>query len=189
MDAHDAIQSISFRLADSVPDSLLERWQWEFRLGKQTIREKQALLQRIAQFEDQGYGACHLRDPRVAGMVQSNLHHFDGVRYDLIERCVMPNHVHVLIRQHPGVALARLVGSWKSYAAKRANAILGRQGRLWMTDYFDRFIRSEEHFAQASHYIRNNPVVAGLCGRQQDWAWSSANPRAWPSGVRGGWAV
>ena len=32
----------------------------------------------------------------------------------------------------------------------------------------------EEHLAAAVRYVAMNPVRAGLCGRAQDWGWSSA---------------
>ena len=155
--------------------------------GPHTSWTETARLRRlIAEYEDRGIGACHLGDPRVANLMQAALHFHDGKSYRLFEWCVMPNHVHVLIQQHAGAPLGRVVGSWKTYTAKRANALLGRQGRFWMPDYFDRYIRSPAHFEQACHYIRYNPVVAGLCEKPEDWSWSSANPDAWPHGMPGG---
>lgn len=136
----------------------------------------------IAEYEDRGFGACHLRDPRVARLVEGALHFHDGRYYRLFEWCVMPNHVHVLIQQLAGAPLGQVVGSWKTYTAKRANALLDRNGRFWMADYFDRYIRSAGHFYSARHYIRHNPVAARLCDKPEDWPWSSANPHAWPDG-------
>ena len=186
MDAPEVIQTISFRLADSVPRALLDAWRMEKTLGgpRASRKEKARLTRLIAEYEDRGFGACHLRDPRVAELVQRALHFHDGRTHRLFEWCVMPNHVHVLIQQHAGAPLGRLVRSWKTYTAKHANALLGRKGRFWMPDYFDRYIRSPAHFEQARHYIRQNPVVAGLCEKPEDWPWSSANPDAWPRGVR-----
>ena len=182
MDAAGAFQSISFRLADSVPGALVCQWRSQLELGgRLTSKSKNRQLRGlIAEHEDRGFGACHLRDPSVAELVQKALHFYDGRSYRLFEWCVMPNHVHVLIQQRGGVPLARVVGAWKSYTAKRANGLLGRRGRFWMPDYFDRYIRSQEHFDQACHYIRNNPKAAGLCERAADWRWSSAHADAWP---------
>ena len=188
MDASAAYQAISFRLADSVPGALLDAWRVQKALaGPDASRQEKARLRRvIAEYEDRGLGACHLRVPRVAELVQQALHFYDGKSYRLFEWCVMPNHVHVLIQQRAGVPLGRVVSSWKTYSARRANAMLGRQGRFWMPDYFDRYIRSPAHFDRACHYIRNNPVKARLCEKAEDWPWSSANPDAWPNGRRSG---
>ena len=185
MDAPEAFQTISFRLSDSVPKALLDAWRTQNAIGgpPASRKEKARLRRLIADYEDRGFGACQLRDPRVAELVQAALHFHDGKSYRLLEWCVMPNHVHVLIQQRAGAPLGRVVGSWKTYTAKRANALLGRHGRFWMPDYFDRYIRSADHFDRASHYIRHNPVAAGLCKKPEDWPWSSANPDAWPHGV------
>lgn len=52
---------------------------------------------------------------------------------------------------------------------------LGVPGRsLWMRDYWDRFIRDEQHLETAIHYIHQNPVKAGLCQSAETWRWSSA---------------
>ena len=181
MDAAQAVQSISFRLADSVPAALLAQWRQQLQLSASDAPDGNGrrLRRLIAAYEDRGHGTCHLRHPAIAKLVQNNLQHFDGTRYRLIEWCVMPNHVHVLIEQHEGVALDRVVNSWKSYTAKRANALLGRRGQFWTADYFDRYVRSESHFEQTARYIRNNPVAAGLCRRAEDWPWSSAGAEGW----------
>ncbi len=83
----------------------------------------------------------------------------------------MPNHVHVLIevKEH---SLSDIVRSWKSYTAHQVNKLLGRTGRFWMPDYFDRFIRDERHFAATVEYIRQNPVKAGLVDAPEKWPWS-----------------
>ena len=68
-----------------------------------------------------------------------------------------------------------IVHSWKSFSAKQANRILGRIGPFWMRDYFDRYVRGEEHFMAAMEYIEQNPVKAGLVRSANDWRWGSAS--------------
>ena len=168
-DAEGLVQSVAFRLADSVPQDLLRQWRAELRGADRTAE----LRERIARHEDAGHGACHLRQPEIARLVQDALLHFDGDRYRLLAWCIMPNHVHVLIEQTPDHRLADVVQSWKSFTAKRANRMLGRDGPFWARDYFDRYIRDESHFEAARRYIHENPVSAGLCAAAADWPWSS----------------
>ena len=85
----------------------------------------------------------------------------------------MPNHIHVLATLQDDYSLSSVVHSWKSYTAKRANKILGRNGAFWHVDYFDRFMRDEKHLATTLDYIHWNPVKAGLCPEPSDWKWSS----------------
>jgi len=80
----------------------------------------------------------------------------------------------VLIEMLEGHPLAAILHSWRSYTAKQANKILGRQGKFWANDYFDRYIRDRDHFVKATTYIRENPVKAGLATRAEDWPFSSA---------------
>jgi REP element-mobilizing transposase RayT len=163
------IQSITFRLNDSIPGTLLESWQGSI------DREHR---KRAQEFLDLGHGDCALRDPRIALLVNHALMHFDGARYHLLAWVIMPNHVHVLIETMEGHPLDKVIHSWKSFTSKEANKSLGRAGAFWYPDYFDRYIRDADHFEQAVAYIHENPVKAGLVSRSTDWPWSSAGARA-----------
>ena len=95
----------------------------------------------------------------------------------------MPNHVHVLIK--PLIELRRIVQSWKSYTGRWAlahhaelglRAPGGAKNRFWMPDYWDRYIRDENHYRNTIRYIHHNPVKANLCADSKEWPWSSARP-------------
>jgi REP element-mobilizing transposase RayT len=171
------VQSLAFRLHDAVPESVIQSWKaelnWIENLAATDPRE--IMLQKlILRYEDTGYGACWLRDERIAARVEDALLHFDDQRYRLIAWCVMPNHVHVLIETWESWPLAGVLHSWKSYTAHAANQILGRSGEFWFREYFDRFIREDRHFVNAVKYIEENPVKAGLVRASEKWRWSSA---------------
>ncbi len=91
--------------------------------------------------------------------------------------CVMPTHVHVVLAQVEGWPLPGVVKGWKSFTAKAINKALGRDGRFWAKDYFDRFMRDGEQFEATLAYVEANPVKAGLCTKPGDWRWSSAAGR------------
>ncbi|HYU17687.1 MAG TPA: transposase [Chloroflexota bacterium] len=129
---------------------------------------------RVEAYLDEGHGATWLSDPRIATLVEDAFLYLDRERYHLHAWVVMPNHVHVLITPRPGFRLSDIVQAWKSWSAKTANRILGRSGPFWQRDYFDRFIRDDEHFRAALDYIEENPVKAGLCDVPEGWRWSSA---------------
>ena len=107
-------------------------------------------------------------------MVQKSLLKFDGLRYRLFAWVVMPNHVHSLMTRFEEFELKDLLHSLKSYTAHEANKILHSEGKFWIADYFDRYIRNEKHFYKTIEYIENNPVKAGLWARPSDWPFSSA---------------
>jgi putative transposase len=151
-DTPEVIQSVTFRLADSLPAGILDT-------------EVDSVL-------DAGHGRCLLRHTEIADLVERALLHFDADRYRLLAWVVMPNHVHVLVQ--PGVPLAELLHTWKSFTGKAINRLLGERGAVWQPDYYDRFIRDEPHLAAAIAYVENNPVKAGLCTKAEEWRWGSA---------------
>jgi putative transposase len=126
---------------------------------------------------DAGHGCRLLARPANAEIVQRSLLHDDGVRYALGAWCIMPTHVHVLAELRFDATLADIVQTWKSATSHAINKREGRTGRLWRREYFDRFMRSDEQFANTVTYIENNPVAAGLCEKPENWRFSSANWR------------
>jgi hypothetical protein len=87
-DVGEVFQSITIRLFDSMPQSLLTKWREE--LAHESRDFEDELRWRIEAYLDKGYGACHLADIRIAGIVQNALLHFDGERYRLSAWVVMP---------------------------------------------------------------------------------------------------
>jgi len=166
-------QSITFRLDDSLPRTLLEIWNNELAHLSDTEAERER-RRRIEAALDTGHGECLLRKPAVGALVEQALLHFDRERYELHAWVVMPNHVHVLITPMKGNTLSSILHSWKSFTAKAVNRLLGRSGAFWLEEYFDRSIRDQEHYNRVVEYIHHNPVKAGLCAAAEDWVCSSA---------------
>ena len=167
------LQFITFRLYDSVPKEVILKWKEQV-AHESDFEQANKLLRLLEQYEDAGKGSCYLKDERIAKLVQDALLFHDGKRYKLLNWCIMPNHVHVLIEKFEGVTLSGILHSWRSFTSHKANEILGRTGDFWMKDYFDRFIRDESHLNATIRYIENNPVKAGLANEPEDWPWSSA---------------
>jgi REP element-mobilizing transposase RayT len=119
---------------------------------------------------DTGAGKCFLRNPAIAQIVVNALKEFDGSRYCLFAWSVMPNHVHVLFQTIGNISLVRILHSWKSFSAKAANQILGRNGEFWQREYHDHLIRNMTEFDRAVRYVMENPSKAGL--RNWPWVWS-----------------
>jgi len=176
------LQSITYHLADSLPAAVLQQIGTELRTLPPE-RQDTERRRRVEAWLDAGHGSCVLRLPEAAECVLDTWRRFAGERYDLIAWVVMPNHVHVLVRVYKGVPLAKVVQSWKSYTGRRIRALTeeGRAGarrprgqRVWMREYWDRYIRDERHFQMAVDYIHQNPVKARLAGTARGWPWSSA---------------
>jgi REP element-mobilizing transposase RayT len=169
-----ATYSITFRLADSLPQKVLDACLRERRDIFETAAYMQRpltdleharldrLLQTLDTYLDQGRGTCYLQNPQIAQLVASALQHFHTTRYHLLTWCIMPNHVHVLLSPIPPHTLASILHSWKSFTALHANRLLRRTGTFWMPEYFDHLIRNPQDLHRAHTYILNNPIKANL---------------------------
>ena len=148
---------------------------------------------------DHGYGSCILSNPAIAQEIISGWSYFDKKRYDLIAYVVMPNHVHLLIKAYDKWPLGALVHSWKQHAttfiknhadiwktyeqswhnihskAARDCGAPSKRPHIWQREYWDRFIRDENHFKKTVDYIHLNPVKSGLVQQPQQWTYSSYN--------------
>lgn len=179
-DGQNLIQSVTYRLADSLPQEKLKQLEESLKDLPDTEREVERRKQ-IENWLDAGMGCCALQHPEVAHFVQDSFLHFHRERYDLHAWCIMPNHVHVLVE--PITDLATIVQGWKSYSARwvlKESRHLGCQlpdgQAFWMREYWDRYIRDTEHYRNTVNYIHRNPVKAGLCQTPEEWQWSSAYP-------------
>ena len=123
---------VTFRLFDSLGDDLVR------------LRGRK----RIEEALDRGDGLAFLKRAEIGTLVFDALRFFDHQRYVLHSACVMPNHVHAVLRTLPCIALAKVLASWKSFTAKKANVLLGRSGRFWETEWYDRLICDERELAK-----------------------------------------
>ena len=112
-----------------------------------------AYQQTVEDALEHGFGPDWLKNSQVAGLLAKAMQHFDGERYDLLAWCVMPNHVHALVRPLGEHKLAEVLQSWKSFTAKEANKILNRTGGFWQQESYDHLIRDTNDFHNQRAYI------------------------------------
>jgi REP element-mobilizing transposase RayT len=167
------IQFITLRLADSLPQTLLNQLKLEVALRDVDSISRETLIL-VEKYLDKGYGECLLKRREVAEIVRDSLLHIAEDKCKLYSWVIMPNHLHCLIKPLENNALHKIMHSLKSFSAHEVNKVLNRTGKFWMREYFDRYIRDEEHFQKAVRYIEKNPVKAGLCENASDWEFSSA---------------
>ncbi len=170
---------LTFRLDDSLPISLLQKWKAEL-ISKQshqqqTYRPADEYEKKIQSYLDTNSGNCWLQNPDIADLVANALRYFDGARYVLHAWTIMPNHVHVLFTLIEPYKLPSIIHSWKSFTAHKANHFLKRTGRFWQPEYFDRSVKTSRQFEYCVRYILNNPVKAGLCNEFYQWPWSKTS--------------
>lgn len=178
-----AIVFITFRTCDSVPKAVLERWNREKddwlklrglfdgrhwseivpELNRERKREFSKHFNRCREdFLDTCHGRCILRDPRAAKILADALQHFDGVRYQLGDFVVMPNHVHLLASFPTPEGMRKQLTSWLHFTAVEINKLFNQSGNLWQPEPFDHLVRSIEQFRRLQEYIEDNPKKANL---------------------------
>ena len=159
------IYFVTFRLADSLPKSVVASLNTKYANDSDATRKKS---REVETHLDHGGGACHLKTPEIADLVADTLRHFDGERYRLFAWSIMPNHVHVVFQPRSPFKLEDILHSWKSFSAQAANKILGRRGEpFWQREYYDHLIQGGDPFRRAVRYTAENPMKAGL----KDWRW------------------
>ena len=193
---------VTFRLADSIPQSVLQAWREErdwLKTKEQQADDEETKIrfhrQWFKRFEDvlhsSSDGPMWLGDANVAGMMAECLHFRDQKMYHLHAFCIMSNHVHVVFTPllkaenlTPTITpqglrfvsddpdLQAIKQPLKSYSAHQANKILHRSGAFWESESYDHWIRDEQEYDRIVRYVLDNPVKAGLVDDWQDWQWS-----------------
>jgi REP element-mobilizing transposase RayT len=163
----------TFRLADSVPQTLLEerirqRNAWLAHHPQpwspaDTLEYAERFTERMDAWLDAGHGSCALRDPEVRQLVEDAITKFDGLRLHLDSVVIMPNHVHLIVKPNDDENVFKLIGGMKGFSARVCNARLGRTKQaFWMEDSYNRIVRDYDELRAFRDYIRRNPVEAKL---------------------------
>lgn len=157
----EAMQFVTFRLGDAMPQDKLRQWRGERAIWQchhpppWTLEEQREYHRRftwtLEQWLDRGAGSCLFKDPAARQIIEDTLMHDHGTRAVHHAWVIMPNHVHLLFT--PRERIEVLIKAWKGVSARR----IGR-GSIWQKGYHDTMIRDPEHFANAVRYIRKNPA-------------------------------
>ncbi len=168
----DTYVFLTFRLSDSLPKEMQEEikskreiwmrahplpWDEETELEYHKI-----FTHKIEEWLDNGYGCCILRDPKASNVVLATMNHDDGIKYDLIDYVIMPNHVHASVRLIGDTKVENLMQEWKSVSSHKLRKQIGSGWCGWMEKYHDRIIRNEEHLKNVIAYIYKNYSHGGV---------------------------
>jgi len=179
-----AIYWVTFRLADSLPQSKLDQLAEEkdvwLRLHPKPWGDEQwseyntRFGERVETWLDAGHGSCALKRPDVRDVVKDCLMKFDGDRVRIHAAVIMPNHVHVVLEPLGAQTLSVLLKGIKGTSARFVNQRLARSGAFWMDESYDHIVRSEREYRHFIHYIRENPTKVGLATGQY-WLYISGD--------------
>ncbi|SEA56738.1 REP element-mobilizing transposase RayT [Xylanibacter ruminicola] len=95
-----------------------------------------------------------------------------GRNYTLYAYCLMPNHIHLLIREREdtiGMAIKRIASSYAYYY----NHKYSRDGHLFRERFKSEPVNDMAYFVTLLRYIHQNPVKAGMVEAVGDYEFSS----------------
>ena len=191
----DVVIFITFRLAGSLPLEILSKLKSErkhelhkFPASEKYDIEKKHFDRYDAWLNNYQDSPKWLSKKEIATIVAEKIKDLSGKHYHLLAYCIMPNHVHLLIRNTRSTQVSSQqritakypVANWlrllKGNTARKCNQALQRSGAFWQHESYDHVVRNEEELGRIIHYILNNPVKAGLVKDWKDWAFTYANP-------------
>jgi putative transposase len=98
----------------------------------------------------------------------------------LLAACLMPNHLHLVVRPEQDIDLARWTHWTFTTHVRRHHARLGTRGRVWQGRFKAFIIQQDEHLLTVLRYVERNALRAGLVDRAEDWRWGSLQWRLQP---------
>ena len=106
-------------------------------------------------------------EARIAELAQ------DGRKVQIIAYCIMPTHLHIVVKQLAKNGISEFMRKALDGYAKYFNTKYERQGTLWMSRFKNVLIENDEQSLHVTRYVHLNPVTAGLVKRAEDWLYSS----------------
>ncbi|GIV85694.1 MAG: hypothetical protein KatS3mg052_2701 [Candidatus Roseilinea sp.] len=192
----DATYFVTFRLAGSLPQQVLESLRQAYEqeeallrqrlqgqlLGEEIYKLQKRIFARYDAALDLAAGGPHwLADRCLANVVAREIRALHPTHYALLAYCIMSNHVHLLLDLHgipdpPRLAsgqhhtpLNHALRLLKGRTARFCNQMLGRSGPFWTPESYDHVVRDKKECERIIAYIINNPVKAGLVENAADW--------------------
>ena len=99
----------------------------------------------------------------------------NGKLFRLHAVVVMPDHVHLLLTpltdERGTISIPEIMQAIKGASAHRINKYLGRNGRVWQEESYDRAMRKSGNTQAKIAYILGNPVRAGPVSNPYDYRW------------------
>jgi len=93
--------------------------------------------------------------------------------FSLISYCIMPNHFHFLIQQNGDIPTSKLIAKLCTSYSKYFNNKYSRVGHVFQDKFKQINVHDNRYLMWLSCYIHQNPKVAGLVRRAEDYIWSS----------------
>jgi putative transposase len=185
----DCVLFITWRLAFNLPqyviDALIERKHYNTANSQNdttilTVTQRSKFQLEHFYYFDTLLEKCNsdrvdLSQSPILDIVSNTIHNDSGNKYDLYAFCIMPNHIHIVIKPllksaNEYFPIAEIMRVLKSVTAHKINNIKNTSGKVWQTESYDHVIRDEAEFTEILNYVINNPVKAGFVECWDKWS-------------------
>lgn len=113
--------------------------------------------------------------PIVQNTLIENLKNKSNSYIDIIAYCLMPTHIHLILKQNidDGISkyMKRLLDSYSKYF----NIKHGRNGPLWASRFKSILVLKDKQLLHLTRYLHLNPTSANLVKNPSEWIYSSYN--------------
>jgi len=99
---------------------------------------------------------------------------------DLLAACLMPNHVHLVVRPSEDRDLSRWMHWLLTTHVRRFHGRRDSSGRVWQGRFKAFPIEQDGHLVTVLRYVERNALRAGLVRRAEHWPWGSLAWRLGP---------
>ena len=101
----------------------------------------------------------------------------ERVELPILAACLMPNHVHLVVKPRGSGSLSRFMQWLLGTYAQRYRDQRRTCGHLWQGRFRSCPVQSDRQMILVLRYVERNPVRACLVDRAEGWPWSSARDR------------
>jgi putative transposase len=95
------------------------------------------------------------------------------VDISILGYCLMPNHVHLVVRPKSAADLSKWAHWLFSSHAHRYHAQHASNGHVWQGRFKTFAIQADQHLLTVLRYVERNALAGKLVTRAEDWRWGS----------------
>jgi len=101
----------------------------------------------------------------------------EHISVDVFAACLMPNHVHLVLRPRAGGDLAKWAHWVFTSHVRRHHRKYSTDGRIWQGRFKASVIQQDRHLLTVLRYVERNALSSNLVTRAEAWPWGSLNWR------------
>ena len=134
----------------------------------------QPFLDSFAKYDyliDRLQSQVQLTENSISTIILEELHNQNGLEYELLYYCIMPNHIHLAFDTNMSSpkSLASIMQGVKGRTSLKINKYLDQSGSFWQSESYDHLINTDLELYNIGSYILHNPVKAELIDDWQQW--------------------